>query len=64
MNNKIFSLSVIVSIAIVIVGLKFTSIGSGPGGLVQNDGYSVTGGFLTLIGGFLLGLLYANKPKK
>jgi hypothetical protein len=54
----------VIAIALIVVGLKFTSIGVGPGSLMQDDGYNVTGGFMTLFGGVIVGALIKPKPKK
>lgn len=54
----------LVAIVLIIVGLKFTSIGVGPGNLIQNDGYNVVGGFMTLLGGVIIGMLINLKTKK
>jgi glucose uptake protein GlcU len=50
------------AVLLIVVGLKFTSIGSGINN-IQNDGYNVTGGILSLAGGAILGAFFANKRK-
>lgn len=60
MKTVLTNLLLVLSIILIVVGLKFTSIGSGPGN-VQNDGFNVTGGFMTLFGGFILGYIINNK---
>lgn len=45
----------ILSVVLIVVGLKFCSIESGPSKM-QNDGFNVTGGFMTMIGGIGIGM--------
>ena len=52
------------SLVLIIVGLKFTSIGVGPSNLLQDDGYNVTGGIMTMMGGIIIGMLLGLKAKK
>jgi glucose uptake protein GlcU len=63
MNKNLYFVLGVIAILLIVIGLKFTSIGSGPAHLIQNDGYNVTGGVLTLLGGFILGTLYKAKTK-
>ena len=64
MNTKLINnVLIAVAIILVIVGLRFASVGVGPGHLMQDDGYSVTGSVMTFAGGFLLGRLIYMKAK-
>lgn len=56
----------VVMLIVAVTGLKFTSVGShltdNPMSIeIQNDGYSVTGGVMLLIAGFVLGYLLAKR---
>jgi hypothetical protein len=61
--NTLEIVYLIIAIALILVGLKFTSVGVGPVKMIQDDGYNVTGGFMNLVGGFILGALYFKKKK-
>lgn len=56
-------LAAIAAVVLIIVGLKLASVGVGQGHLMQDDGFSVSGGFLTLFGGFTLGVLWERRKK-
>jgi len=65
MNNKMVIYSLwAVAAALIVIGLKFTSVGVGPGHVMQDDGYNVTGGLLMLFGGVIVGMLISAKQKK
>lgn len=44
----------VIAIALALWGWKWTSVGVPPYN-IQDDGYNVTGGFLMLVGGILIG---------
>lgn len=52
-----------VGLILILVGIKFTSIASGPYS-IQNDGYNVTGGLMTMAGGVMVGYLIGRSEKK
>lgn len=52
-----------VGLILILVGIKFTSIGSGPYS-IQNDGLNVTGGLMTMAGGVMVGYLIGRSEKK
>jgi hypothetical protein len=56
-------LDLLIGIVLVIVGLNYASKSDAPYH-VQNDGYNVTGAFITMIGGVVLGSYATNKSKK
>lgn len=64
MNKLVFNSLLLLAIALTIVGLKFTSIGVGPTNSIQNDGYNVTGGVMTCVGGFILGYIIIRRKYK
>jgi hypothetical protein len=49
--------SVVLALLLVFLGIKFTSVGVGFAHLYQDDGYNVTGGIMTLIGGLIIGYI-------
>lgn len=65
MKNKYFrEIVTVVTIIIIYIGFRLvTQAGQGLD-IVQNDGYAGTGGFVILVGGFLLGLCYRYNQKK
>ncbi|HWT55659.1 MAG TPA: hypothetical protein VN031_01355 [Candidatus Microsaccharimonas sp.] len=47
--------ALVIAIGLFLWGWKWTSIGVGPGHLMQDDGYNVTGGFLMFAAGLIIG---------
>lgn len=48
---------------LILVGIKLTSIASGPHS-IQNDDFNLTGGLMTMAGGVMVGYLIGRSEKK
>lgn len=46
---------------VILLGFSLIATGSGPSGLYQNDGYSISGGLLILYGGGLIGYMFGER---
>jgi hypothetical protein len=63
LSKTTYQLLSILAFVLIFGGLKLTSIESGPYH-IQNDGYSLTGGIMTMVGGLIIGYSAASQNQK